>query len=77
MDELLKTDNLAILALAAWVAFLIKDRAVERAEKAEILKLYHDKIAALEQVSKALRSIRYALQMDQTGEFEAKTISRD
>lgn len=74
MDELLKTDNLAILALAAWVVFLIKDRAVERAEKAEILKLYRDKIAALEQVSKALRAIRYALQMDQTGEFEVRTL---
>lgn len=77
MDELLKTDNLAILALAAWVAFLIKDRAVERAEKAEILRLYRDKVAALEQVAKAIRSVRYALNMDQTGEYEVKTLSRD
>lgn len=77
MDELLKTDNLAILSLAAWVAFLIKDRAVERAEKAEILKLYRDKVHALEQVAKAIRSIRYALNMGQTGEYEATTLSRD
>lgn len=77
MDELLKTDNLAILSLAAWVAFLIKDRAVERAEKAAILAMYKEKLAVLERMTDTLRRIRYVLQMDQTGEFHVKDFPQD
>jgi len=77
MEELLKSDNMAIAVLAAWVIFLIKDRATERAEKAAILELYRQKVAALDKVSEALRRIRYLLQMDQTGQYEASAITKD
>lgn len=77
MDELLKTDNLAVLALAAWVAFLIKDRATERAEKAAILSLYEKKVEALGKVTEALRRIRHVLQMDQTGEWSREDFPSD
>lgn len=77
MDEILKTDNLAILSLAAWVAFLIKDRATERAEKTAILELYRQQVEALSKVTEALRRIRHVLQIEQTGEFHVKDFPRD
>lgn len=77
MEELFKTDNLAVLALAAWVAFLIKDRATERAEKTAILELYRQQVEALSKVTGALRRIRHVLQIEQTGEFHVKDFPLD
>lgn len=77
MDELFKTDNIAIMVLGAWVAFLIKDRATERQEKAAILSLYEKKVEALGKVTDALRRIRHVLQMDNTGEWSREDFPRD
>jgi len=72
MEELIKSDNAAIVVLVAWVVFLIRERTVERAEKAVILELYKAKIAAMDKIVEGLRKIRSVLQIDQTGEFNVE-----
>jgi len=76
MEELIKSDNAAIVVLVAWVVFLIRDRAIERVEKAAVLELYRQKIAAIDKIVDGLRKIRSVLQMDQTGEFRLEDFTK-
>ena len=69
MEELFKSDNAAIVVLVAWVAFLIKDRAVMKAERDAMWELYKAKDESMDKVVDGLRRIRHVLQMEHTGEW--------